>query len=235
MCREQDGCLNVAMKVPCTPGTCAVGNHACQNMGLITRKLPRVRLEHMGIKGWGVVAAQDISPGTLVEEYLGEVVPKAKGERRLAAYAAVGLAHTYIMELTGSEVIDATLKGGIARFINHSCEPNCETQKWQVGCEHSIAIIAIQQIPAGTEITYDYNYEAHPLPHARTRCYCGAASCSKSIGTVQTGRGWLAQAEQQAYEIEKMATQKINSHTGEECWVHPVLDDMLSDWYLPVT
>ena len=50
----------------------------------------------------------------------------------LAAYAASGLAHTYLMDLSKAEVIDATVKGGTARFINHSCEPNCETQKWQV-------------------------------------------------------------------------------------------------------
>jgi SET domain-containing protein len=62
----------------------------------------------------------------------GEVVTVAEGDRRLAAYAAAGLSHTYLMDLSKQEVIDATMKGGVARFINHSCEPNCETQKWQV-------------------------------------------------------------------------------------------------------
>lgn len=62
----------------------------------------------------------------------GEVVPVSEGKRRLMQYAAEGLKHTYIMDLSKNEVIDATKKGGIARFINHSCGPNCKTEKWQV-------------------------------------------------------------------------------------------------------
>jgi SET domain-containing protein len=62
----------------------------------------------------------------------GEVITVAEGQKRLTAYAAAGQSHTYLMDLSKQEVIDATMKGGIARFINHSCEPNCETQKWQV-------------------------------------------------------------------------------------------------------
>lgn len=57
---------------------------------------------------------------------------------------------------SSSEVIDATLKGGPARFINHSCEPNCATQKWMVRGEEHVGIFAIKMIPPGTEITYDY-------------------------------------------------------------------------------
>lgn len=63
----------------------------------------------------------------------GEVVNVSIGKKRLAQYAAEGLKHTYIMDLSKNEVIDATKKGGTARFINHSCEPNCKTEKWQVG------------------------------------------------------------------------------------------------------
>jgi hypothetical protein len=58
--------------------------------------------------------------------------PLQEGLRRLAAYKAAGASHTYVMDLSATEVIDATTKGGPARFINHACQPNCETQKWQV-------------------------------------------------------------------------------------------------------
>ncbi len=56
-------------------------------------------------------------------------------------------------------MIDATLKGGMARFINHSCEPNCATEKWIVEGELRVGIFAIQRIPAGTEITYHYRLD----------------------------------------------------------------------------
>lgn len=55
-----------------------------------------------------------------------------------------------------NEVIDATVKGGLARFINHSCEPNCATQKWLVDGELRVGIFAKKRILAGAEITYDY-------------------------------------------------------------------------------
>lgn len=53
-------------------------------------------------------------------------------------------------------MIDATLKGNLARFINHSCAPNCATEKWEVAGELCVGIFARAHIPAGTEITYDY-------------------------------------------------------------------------------
>ena len=59
------------------------------------------------------------------------------------------------------EVIDATVKGGMARFINHSCEPNCETQKWLVHGELAIGLFALKDIEAGVELTFDYNFERY--------------------------------------------------------------------------
>ncbi len=58
-----------------------------------------------------------------------------------------------------NEMIDATVKGGMARLINHSCEPNCATEKWIVEGELRVGIFAIQHIPAGTEITYHYRLD----------------------------------------------------------------------------
>jgi histone-lysine N-methyltransferase SETD2 len=49
----------------------------------------------------------------------------------------------------------------LGRFINHSCEPNCETQKWVVRRELAIGLFALQDIPAGTELTFDYNFERY--------------------------------------------------------------------------
>ena len=62
------------------------------------------------------------------------------------------------------------MQGALGRFINHSCEPNCETQKWLVHGELAIGLFATKDVPANTELTFDYNFErygdkVHP-PHA---------------------------------------------------------------------
>jgi hypothetical protein len=71
-------------------------------------------------------------------------------------------------------------QGNPARFINHSCDPNCETQKWLARGELAIGLFALTDIEAGQELTFDYNFERYgdkPM-----RCYCAAARCRKFIG-----------------------------------------------------
>ena len=70
-----------------------------------------------------------------------------------------GRRHHYIMSLDGGEFIDATLRGSVARFINHSCSPNCRAEKWDVGGETLVGLYANRDIKADEEITYDYQVE----------------------------------------------------------------------------
>ena len=79
------------------------------------------------------------------------------------------------MSLNSDLIIDATKKGSISRFINHSCDPNAETQKWTVSGEVRIGFFSIKDIKKGEEITFDYKYERYgydpprsmpPLPGA---------------------------------------------------------------------
>jgi len=84
------------------------------------------------------------------------------------------------MNVGNGEVIDACRKGGLGRFVNHSCAPNAETQKWVVRGELAIGMFATSDIKAGEEITFDYNFERYgdkPL-----RCLCGAPSCRGAVG-----------------------------------------------------
>lgn len=79
------------------------------------------------------------------------------------------------------------LQGNISRFINHSCEPNCETQKWLVAGELAIGLFAVRDIPKDSELTFDYNFERYgdkPM-----RCYCGSTNCRKFIGGQQVRPG----------------------------------------------
>lgn len=78
------------------------------------------------------------------------------------------------------QVVDACRRGNQARFINHSCVPNCETQKWMVKGELKIGFFATRDIPRGAEVQFDYNFERYG--DRPTKCHCGAESCRGFIG-----------------------------------------------------
>ena len=67
--------------------------------------------------------------GQFVMEYVGEVLDFRLFKSRTKQYSKAGQEHFYFMAINPEEIIDATIKGNISRFINHSCDPNCETQK----------------------------------------------------------------------------------------------------------
>ncbi len=77
----------------------------------------------------GLFALDKIDRGEFVCEYVGEVITEKVSKERLASKYA-NYSKFYMLTLVGKEVIDATAKGGIARFMNHSCDPNCQTSKW---------------------------------------------------------------------------------------------------------
>jgi len=87
--------------------------------------------------------------------------------------------HFFIMEIGPDAVIDASRRGNESRFLNHSCDPNCEAQKWSVKNETRIGLFAHKVIVPGEEITFDYHFErfGQPIP-----CRCGAANCCGFLG-----------------------------------------------------
>ena len=97
--------------------------------------------------------------GALICEYVGEVVSWEVFRKRMEKEYNHNL-HHYCLKLDSNKVIDAYSQGGIGRFINHSCEPNSQTQKWVVQGQDRMAIFATEDIPAGEEITYDYKFES---------------------------------------------------------------------------
>lgn len=84
------------------------------------------------------------------------------------------------MALRSDEIIDATQKGNVTRFINHSCEPNCETQKWTVNGDLRIGFFTLRNLQAGEEITFDYQFQRYG--RKAQKCYCGTPSCRGYIG-----------------------------------------------------
>lgn len=88
------------------------------------------------------------------------------------------------MRTTNNEVIDPTFVGNIARLINHSCDPNCETQKWNVLGEVCVGIFALKDIKENEELSFDYQFDFFKTPF--TKCYCGTAKCKGYLGVLAT-------------------------------------------------
>jgi len=113
--------------------------------------------------------------------YVGEVLTDEMLDERMATHARThpNDVNMYVMELESGLYLDARQKGNVSRFINHSCEGNCELQKWIVSGVTRIGIFAMVDIPAGTALSYDYSFSTNE--HGRFRCKCGSARCRGSL------------------------------------------------------
>ena len=137
---------------------------------------PPVETRDSGIHGCGVYATRTIRKGARIIEYLGERITHAEADRR---YERKGEddGHTFLFIASRRTVIDAGVNGNEARFINHSCNPNCET----VIENGRVFIEAIRRIKPGDELGYDYQltWEStdDPVELALYACRCGARQC----------------------------------------------------------
>jgi uncharacterized protein len=129
----------------------------------------QVRVAPSRIAGQGLFAAQDITKGTRIMQYIGEKISSRERAMRLAA------GNAYIFHLTYRYAIDGQTLENTARYINHSCDPNCEVEK----TSDTIWIIALREIPAGEELTYNYGYDARD--YQENPCNCGAPNCCGDI------------------------------------------------------
>ncbi|ESQ27447.1 hypothetical protein EUTSA_v10018466mg [Eutrema salsugineum] len=177
-------CLNVITNTECTPGYCPCGVY-CKNQKFQKCEYAKTKLVKSEGRGWGLVAVEEIKAGQFIIEYCGEVISWKEAKRRAQTYETHGVKDAYIISLNASEAIDATKKGSLARFINHSCRPNCETRKWNVLGEVRVGIFAKESISPRTELAYDYNFEWYG--GAKVRCLCGADSCSGFLGAKSRG------------------------------------------------
>ena len=137
---------------------------------------PPVETRDSGIHGRGVYATRTIKKGVRIIEYLGERITHAEADRR---YERKGDddGHTFLFIASRRTVIDAGVNGNEARFINHSCDPNCET----VIENGRVFIESIKRIKPGEELAYDYQLTwdstDDPVELALYACRCGAKDC----------------------------------------------------------
>ena len=118
------------------------------------------------IHGWGVYATRTISKNTRVIDYAGEKISNQESLRREARYIRTG--HIWCFKLTNRTVIDAGVGGNSARFVNHSCRPNCYIHI----AGGVIWIRAARTIRKGEEVTYHYNTDGEALIKCQCRRGC---------------------------------------------------------------
>ncbi|KAI1199549.1 hypothetical protein F5X97DRAFT_117870 [Nemania serpens] len=140
------------------------------------RKKP-VKFARSAIHNWGLYTMQDIMKDDMIIEYVGEQVRQQISEIREHRYLKSGIGSSYLFRIDDSTVIDATKKGGIARFINHSCMPNCTAKIIKVEGSKRIVIYALRDIVQNEELTYDYKFEREIGSLDRIPCLCGTAAC----------------------------------------------------------
>ena len=181
-CCSNMQCLNWASRFFCDSACGA--KHLCGNLTFNMRKGPRVQpFMTTNCRGWGLRLEEPIKAGDFIIEYVGEIIDEYELEARLDQARKDRCHEYYTMDLENEMFIDATRKGNSSRFINSSCEPNCDAQKWtdpRTG-ETRIGVFALKTMPAGTELTYNYCFKDYGLQgEKQTRsfhCRCGTASC----------------------------------------------------------
>ena len=161
------------------------------------RKKP-VKFARSAIHNWGLYSLEPIAANEMIIEYVGEKVRQEIADLRERRYEKSGIGSSYLFRIDEGHVVDATKKGGIARFINHSCMPNCTAKIIRVDGDKRIVIYALRDIARGKsggrftpcrqsgfanrhstdeELTYDYKFEREMGSEDRIPCLCGSTGC----------------------------------------------------------
>ena len=161
------------------------------------RSLPRLITRSSDIHAAGCFTLEDVPQGTIVLEYTGERITKEEGDVRYD-----GRPFTYLFGIAdGAIVIDGH---GMAMFVNHSCDPNCETDE----IDGRIFIQTLRDLKAGEEITYDYwLYDGED----EAPCYCGSKNCRGSMYSPAEVKRMQRVAAKQKKQAERAARKKFSS------------------------
>nr|XP_029492914.1 histone-lysine N-methyltransferase SETD1B-A-like [Oncorhynchus nerka] len=138
----------------------------------------RIRFCRSHIHDWGLFALEPIAADEMVIEYVGQCIRQVIADMREKRYEDEGIGSSYLFRVDQDTIIDATKYGNLARFINHSCNPNCYAKIITVKSQKKIVIYSRQPISVNEEITYDYKF---PIEDEKIPCLCGAENCQGSL------------------------------------------------------
>ncbi|XP_029920057.1 histone-lysine N-methyltransferase 2B isoform X2 [Myripristis murdjan] len=153
-------------------------------MAMRFRHLEKTSKEAVGvyrslIHGRGLFCKRNIESGEMVIEYAGTVIRSVLTDKREKYYDSKGIG-CYMFRIDDFDVVDATMHGNAARFINHSCEPNCYSRVINVDGHKHIVIFALRKIYRGEELTYDYKFPIEDESN-KLHCNCGARRCRRFL------------------------------------------------------
>uniref|UniRef100_A0A7R8VLS4 [histone H3]-lysine(36) N-trimethyltransferase n=1 Tax=Timema douglasi TaxID=61478 RepID=A0A7R8VLS4_TIMDO len=189
-----EDCLNRLLMLECG-ARCPVSER-CTNKRFQKQDYAKCEVFKTEKKGFGLRALEDLTTGSFLLEYVGEVLDPKEFRRRAKEYSKDKNRHYYFMALKSDSIIDATMKGNISRFINHSCDPNAETQKWTVNGELRIGFFCKRSIVSGEEVTFDYQLQRYGKE--AQRCHCETALC----------RGWIGEDPEKEREKHERKERK---------------------------
>ncbi|XP_015754821.1 PREDICTED: histone-lysine N-methyltransferase NSD2-like isoform X2 [Acropora digitifera] len=176
-CGPESNCLNRMLQFECYPQRCP-GKENCQNQRFQKRQYVDCEPFRTLHRGWGLRCKEDVKKGQFVIEYVGELIDDATCQERVQK--GEDITNYYMLTIDKDCIIDAGPMGNLSRFMNHSCDPNCETQKWTVNGEVRVGLFASREIMAGEELTFDYQLDC--LGNEKKKCHCGAKNCSSFLG-----------------------------------------------------
>ncbi|XP_058491428.1 histone-lysine N-methyltransferase NSD3 isoform X5 [Solea solea] len=216
-CSLDSQCLNRMLQYECHPQVCPAGD-SCENQCFSKRQYAETEVTRTEGRGWGLRTNQTLRKGDFVTEYVGEVIDSEECQQRIKRAHENHVSNFYMLTLTKDRVIDAGPKGNSSRFMNHSCSPNCETQKWTVNGDVRIGLFTLCDIEAGTELTFNYNL--HCVGNRRTSCHCGSDNCSGFLG-VQPVSAVVLEKEEKARNAKlKPKKRKLRLEGRWECPWH---------------
>ncbi|KAK5925197.1 hypothetical protein CgunFtcFv8_017741 [Champsocephalus gunnari] len=214
-CGIDSECINRMLMYECHPQVCVAGER-CQNQTFTMRQYTPVDIFRTLGCGWGLVGESDIKKGAFVSEYVGEVIDEEECRARIKHAQENDICNFYMLTLDKDRIIDAGPKGNKARFMNHSCQPNCETQKWTVNGDTRVGLFALQDIPQGVELKFNYNLEC--LGNGKTACKCGASNCSGFLGVRPKNQPSAEKLKLKEGKRKKKAKQEVTKEREDECF-----------------
>ncbi|KAI1819991.1 SET domain-containing protein [Xylaria intraflava] len=236
VCTPEDGCgetcQNKIMLYECDSTNCNVGEHLCQNRAFArlqerTKAGGKYRVGVEVIKtsdrGYGIRANRCFEANQIIMEYTGEIITEEECDRRMTEKYKDNQCY-YLMSFDQNMIIDATT-GSIARFVNHSCQPNCRMVKWIVSGQPRMALFAgDRDILTGEELTYDYNFDPFSAKNVQ-KCLCGSPNCRGVLGPkpkeVKPPKPSKEEMAKAAKENAKSGKRKLKEALGESADAKP--------------
>ncbi|MCJ1312409.1 hypothetical protein MMC25_006083 [Agyrium rufum] len=184
-----EDCFNRILFYECDDTNCRVGAQSCTNRAFdeLQKRIKHGSRYNVGVdvvqtetRGYGVRSNRMFRPNQIITEYSGEIITQEECDHRMRTLYKDNKCY-YLMSFEQNMIIDAT-RGSMARFVNHSCNPNSKMMMWTVAGKPRVALFAGDQgVMTGEELTYDYNFNPFSSDNIQ-ECRCGAPNCRGVIG-----------------------------------------------------